>query len=154
MQFSDDIIIRVILFLAGVTGFFIARHIYRHKKDVENVPLTCPVGFDCTTVVHSDYSRILGVRVEVLGMIYYALISLSYLFLIFMPDNLPILVIGLLLGISSLAFLFSVYLTGVQAFILKNWCSWCLVSAGLSVIIFLLNIFAYDALQIIPAMFH
>jgi uncharacterized membrane protein len=39
-----------------------------------------------------------------------------------------------------MAFLFSLYLIGVQIFILKKGCSWCIVSALISALIFILAI--------------
>jgi len=42
------------------------------------------------------------------------------------------------------AFLFSGYLTFIQAFSLKQWCTWCLGSAGLSTTIFILSSFVVD----------
>ncbi|MBI2646897.1 hypothetical protein HYW99_00295 [Candidatus Woesearchaeota archaeon] len=36
---------------------------------------------------------------------------------------------------SILSVLFSIYLTGVQAFVLKKWCDYCMVSSIASVLI-------------------
>src|SRR3989338_8386633 len=141
MQFSEDIPTRIAIFILAVCGFFIARHIRTHKK--EEKPLVCPVQFDCETVVHSDYSRFLGIPLEIMGMAYYALVALGYLFLIFVPDSMPPAFISFLILISSLAFLFSLYLIGVQIFILRKGCYWCIASAFICLCIFMLNVISY-----------
>ena len=150
MNFSDDTIFRVLIALFALGGFFVARHIYKHKKP-ENTPLVCPANFDCEGVVHSDYSKFLGIHLEVLGMFYYGFIFLAYTALIFTPESLPALLVLILFTSAMGAFLFSLYLIGVQFFILKKGCLWCFVSAFISISIFILNVFAYDFLKIIRA---
>ncbi|MBI5139788.1 vitamin K epoxide reductase family protein [Candidatus Nomurabacteria bacterium] len=142
MTFSEDVLLRVAIFVLGACGFWVAKHIREHK--VEQKPLVCPIQFDCNTVVHSDYSKFLGMPVEILGMVYYALVSLSYLFFIFLPNVLPNIVIGGMIVLSLVAFLFSLYLIGVQVFALKKGCSWCFVSAFISISIFVLTLLTYD----------
>ncbi len=143
MAFSSDILIRTVIFILSVSGFMVARYIYKHTKP-EHRPLVCPLNFNCEAVIHSNYSRFLGVPLEIFGMIYYALMSISYFILIFMPDVLPTPLIGFLIIASLSAFLFSIYLVCVQIFILKEGCFWCLISTFISVLIFILTVLAYD----------
>ena len=136
MIFSIDVLVKVLIVFLGMCGFWIAKHIRNHK--VNNAPLVCPIGFDCHAVVHSDYSKILGMTVEFLGMIYYALISLLYFSFIFMPSMMVSDLISFLITTSFFAFVFSIYLLVVQIFILKKGCSWCIVSSIVSALIFIL----------------
>ncbi len=138
MVFSTGTIINVIIFALAVWGFWVAKRIHDHK--VKSAPLVCPVGFDCNAVVHSDYSKFIGIPVEVFGMAYYTFIALLYFCIIFMPRILPEAFSIYLLLISLLAFLFSLYLITVQVFILKKGCSWCFVSAFICVLIFVLTV--------------
>lgn len=142
MTFSEDVLLRMAIFVLGLCGFWVARHIYKHKNSEEK-PLVCPINFDCHGVVHSDYSKFLGMHVDILGMVYYALISIAYLLFIFMPSQMPILLVNFMIGISAFAFLFSLYLIGVQIFALKKGCSWCIVSAVISVLIFIFTLATY-----------
>ena len=142
MIFSNDILMRVAICVLGFCGFMVARHIRYHKKTGKL--LVCPIQFDCNTVVNSDYSRLFGIPVEILGMAYYFLVAVSYLFFIFMPGLLPNFLIGFMIMLSLIAFLFSVYLICVQIFILKKGCSWCFVSAFISISIFILTVLTYD----------
>ena len=153
MIFSEDVFMRIVIAILALGGFLVAKHIYKHKKP-ESTPLVCPVKFDCHTVVHSNYSKFLGIHLEILGMIYYSFIFVAYFILIFLPDILPFFIIFLLFLFSMGAFLFSIYLIGVQLFILKKGCSWCFISAFISILIFILTIFAYDFFKIIQVLIN
>ena len=142
MEFTREIILQVGTFFLGICGFLVALRIYKHKKT--NQPLVCMVGFDCHTVVHSDYSKFVGIRVEILGMLYYASVFSSYLLFMLMPSLVSALYIGFLVFWSLIGFLFSIYLIGVQIFVLKKGCSWCIVSALISSAIFTLTLMHYD----------
>lgn len=158
MQFTNEILMKAFIVVLAVGGFFIARYIRRHKT--QNTPLVCPVRFDCHTVVHSDYARFLGIPVEILGMLYYALTAIVYLIFILSPYtisynyislyNIPFLSqygfyinISIMFCLSLVAFLFSAYLIVVQIFILKKGCSWCIVSAFVCLVIFIITSFLY-----------
>jgi len=130
------IIIINLISLLAIFGFSLAFYLYSKKKT--KTKLICPMRSDCDTVIHSDYSRIIGIPVEILGMIYYAIIGSAY----------PILFISglwteqasiILLGVSLSAALFSIYLVSIQAFIVKHWCTWCLFSAFTSISIAVLS---------------
>ena len=123
-----------IIILCALTGFSIALFIHFKKK--QPAPLVCPIGHSCDPVVHSDYSRFMHIPVEILGILYYSLLLLCYSLLVMYPLMKTGSVEVTLLIVSGLAFLFSVYLTAVQALILKEWCTWCLISATLCAIIF------------------
>lgn len=139
---SEDIIARIAIAVLGLCGFFVARHI-RNEKNAKR-PLVCPIHFDCDTVVHSDYSKFFGIPVEIFGMFYYAFVTIGYIFLSFLPEVLPMLLVDSLILISIGAFLFSVYLTIVQSLVIKKFCSWCLVSATICILIFALTLVSYD----------
>jgi uncharacterized membrane protein len=121
-----DLILVNVITILSLAGFIISSYIYKKKK--AKTKLVCPMRSNCDTVIHSDYSKILGVRVEFLGMIYYFLTGASYglLYLTMFYSR----EVGIVLfGFSLSAVLFSIYLVSVQAFILKHWCAWCLSSA-------------------------
>ncbi len=142
MLFSNEILMRIIIGVLAACGFFVASHIYKHKKAKK--PLVCPVGFDCNFVVHSDYSEFMHIPLELFGMGYYALLSLFYFLSLFIFDVMPIKLATLVLLSSFGAFIFSIYLLGVQIFALKKGCSWCIVSAVISILIFILTVLNYD----------
>jgi uncharacterized membrane protein len=150
MIFTTEVWIRIILCVLGIIGYSIARHI--HTKKTQKKPIVCPLRMNCHAVLHSDYSKFMGVPLEVFGMIYYALISLSYLLLVFSPLILPPTFVSILVIFSLGAFIFSLYLIFVQIFILKEGCFWCYISALTSSLIFLITVFAYDVVGIVHAL--
>ena len=124
----------------GLTGFFLASYIHRKKKSKKK--LICPMRSNCDTVIHSDYSAIIGIPVEVLGMIYYAFIAVIYsLVFILGLGSAPLVMV--LVGISFCSVLFSVYLVSLQAFVLHHFCIWCMSSACTSILIFVLAYLQY-----------
>jgi uncharacterized membrane protein len=134
MDFTNDILFKIAVFILGAIGFWVASHVYKHKK--RSQPLVCPIQFDCNTVINSDYSKFFGIPVEILGMIYYGLIALAYLSLILFPGMWAYEMVMILTGASLAAFVFSLYLIWVQIFALRKGCSWCIFSAILSTMIF------------------
>ena len=118
----------LIISLIATAGLGLSAYIHFHKRTAK--PLVCPIGYHCDAVIHSDYSRFLGCPVEVLGILYYALVAVSF----WAPSAYPILQI-----LSGAAFGFSLYLVGVQMFVLRQWCTWCLISAALCTGIFILT---------------
>jgi uncharacterized membrane protein len=129
-----DFIWHTVIILAALGGFILAFYI-RHKKQTHE-KMVCPIGSDCDAVIYSEYSKFFGIPLEILGLFYYGLVAVGYaLFLAFPVLASPLAVFGIL-TLTTAAFLFSLYLTFIQAFALKQWCTWCLMSAGICAIIF------------------
>ena len=126
--------------LAAIAGFSLSYYMYRKKRRKEH--MVCPLDSDCEAVTSSPYSRFFGIPLELLGMVYYGIIILSYGSLLAVPGYGSIAFSFGLLSVSTLAALFSGYLTSIQAFTLKEWCTWCLSSAALSTVIFISTLFA------------
>lgn len=130
-----------IILFAGI-GFGISYYISYKKK--QGKPLACMVGMDCDAVVNSKYSTFFGIPNEVIGMLYYGFLILAFFIYRgggltdFFGISLPLLVFFASIG----AMLFSVMLTYIQGIVLKQWCSWCLASAGINVLIVIFGFFA------------
>lgn len=124
-------------------GFTLAYYIHVTKKTESK--LVCPLEGNCEAVVHSDYSKLFNIHLEVIGMFYYLTVGLLYTFFAFAPGLLPLFMSYGVIGVCLTAFIFSVYLTCVQAFVLKHWCTWCLCSAGISTTIFLLTLYTSNS---------
>lgn len=130
----------IVILISSFLGVFVAYHIYHHKR--QKKPLVCPLKADCESVIHSEYSKFLGIDLEKLGIFYYVLIFISYL--IYQISGFDYLILDFVLfSLSLLAFLFSIYLTFIQVLKLRKFCSWCLASAFLSSLIFLNSYLLY-----------
>lgn len=124
----------VILLIAAAAGFFVSAYV--HHKKTRNEKMVCYLGQDCDRVIHSQYAWFLGVPVEMLGLLYYGLVVAGYGLVIALPLLDVPAVAFTLLAMTATAFLFTLYLISLQAFTIKQWCTWCLISAGLCTVIF------------------
>ncbi len=124
----------LIIIFAAFIGFFICWYI-RHKK-AKKEHLVCPLYQKCDQVIHSNFSIFLGIPIELLGLAYYLLTAIGYGILLAIPAANVVGITFPIFSITAAAFLFSIYLTFIQAFALREFCSWCLTSAALCTIIF------------------
>ncbi len=128
--------------VAAVGGFAVSANVYRVKRSDDK--LICPMGSDCNAVITSRYSKFLGVPLEILGMMYFAIVFLTYLSVSFYPGLLTGTFLTAAMALSAAAFLFSTYLLFVQAFLLRQWCVWCILAAAFSYSIFLASLTNLD----------
>ena len=104
-------------------------------------PLVCPFNQTCDLVLASRYGRMLGARNEVIGAAFYVLM-LALLVLAWRGSSLPVTIFGLsdplrtAFFISIPAFVASLALTAIQHFVLKNYCSYCLLANLLNALLF------------------
>lgn len=89
-------------------------------------------GGGCTTVAESSYSEIAGINVAIFGIVGY-LILLGSAF--FRGDLVRLGGFATALG----GFGFSVYLTYLELYVIDAICQWCVASAVLMTILFILN---------------
>lgn len=98
-----------------------------------------PVG-DCLSVQTSPYSKLFGIPMALWGVGYYLGILALWLMQRILSGSLRLrLTIGLL-AFGIFGVLFSVYLTGLELFVIHAVCLWCLASAVLTLMIMLLVI--------------
>lgn len=124
------------LIILSLIGLAVSVYILYTKK--YNKKLFCPGGKDCDAVVRSKYGKTFGIENTIFGILYYGLILIYALLLnrnVFIQGVYYVVVIA-----SFAALLFSIYLTFVQAFVLKKWCYYCIISSIASLLIFLLVI--------------
>ena len=89
-------------------------------------------GHGCQTVAESSYSHIAGVNIAIFGIIGYLLLLASAFFV---SDYVRLGAFAVALG----GFGFSIYLTYLEIFKIEAICQWCVASAVLMTIQFLLN---------------
>lgn len=131
----------IITALFGLTGFWIADKISIMKKKDE--PITCPIGYDCDSVVRGPYSKFLGVPVVEVGRIYYLLVSAFFIINMFVPFPQDAIFVAIL--VAGMAMIFSLYLTAIQLFVIKQWCTWCLMSGLINILLFVVTFVGYSS---------
>ena len=111
------------------SGYLVWQH-YRKK------PLVCPLDHKCDVVTESKWSHIFVVRNEVLGLLFYISLLAGILLFIFVPE--PRMLISLLLLFATAGgVLFSLFLISLQIFVIKDYCFYCIISAIISLLLFL-----------------
>ena len=95
--------------------------------------LACPIGHECNEVIESKWSRIFYIKNDTLGIIYYLIVLAFGIYFIF---NTETNAINILFYISLVGVLFSAFLVFIQAKVIKNYCFYCLISAMLTLLIF------------------
>lgn len=128
-----------VLVITLVVGLVNALALYWQKRESElhGRKIFCLIGQDCEAVVLSPYGTTLGVENELLGVAYYVG-SLVLLALFTWADS--YFALGLLAFAALAASLFSIYLIVLQVFVLRKYCSWCLLAIVLNFVILGLTI--------------
>lgn len=122
------------IFVLSLIGFFVSTFLaYEYSQ---KGPITCPItGSGCDLVRKSSYSNFAGIDLPVFGLMFYFTLAFLTIFLTQKFDKL-VNRVRILLAFSGFAF--GVYLTYLEAFVIKGWCFWCLSSFVVSILIFLL----------------
>lgn len=109
---------------AGVSAYLLSFRLLQR-------PVVCLTGSGCSEVNASEYSALFGVPVSAYGLLLYLVLAvLAYVWLR-REGEVPEWVTLSSFGLSLAGFLFSAYLTWVEAFIIQAYCSWCLISFGI-----------------------
>lgn len=128
------------LFIVVLLGFANAAYLnWQYRQHLRTGrKMVCPVGGMCEEVVGSSYGTTLGVKNEITGMIFYALLFVALL-LTYVESIGHLAARGILVG-SFIAAIFSTYLLIVQIFILRRQCSWCICATIINYALFGLEI--------------
>ena len=123
----------------SVAGLFVAG--YLAYVEVAHVEAVCgPVG-DCNTVQQSDYARLFGVLpIGVLGLVSYVLILLAWTVYRFGRGKWANYAALAMLALTTFGVLFSIYLTFLEPFVIGATCAWCITSAVIMTLLFLLGL--------------
>lgn len=129
-----------VIWIASLVGLVVSGYLSYVK--LFHAPIYCTPGLgDCATVNASQWSLLWGIPIAVLGMLSY----LAVLLLIFLGPRIEFVKTfsrQAIFGISLFGFLFSMYLTYLELFIIKTMCQWCVISAISMTVIFIASIFS------------
>ena len=96
-------------------------------------PIPCSITTGCEEVLNSRFSAVGPIPISWLGFAFYLSVFSAAAFAVFSDDD---RLLRLVFWPALAGFLISLGLVGVQAFILKAYCQYCLVSAALTTLIF------------------
>jgi uncharacterized membrane protein len=111
---------------------------------VPGATLSCGASSGCETVKNSEYAKLAGIPLPVIGLSSY----LSLLILTLLQGHQVVTSHGwsayvalAIFGIAVAGVLYSAYLTYIELYVIYAICRWCIASAIIMVAIFLLSIF-------------
>jgi len=129
----------IAILILGIIGIVDAGYLSLAK--MANTTVVCAPGLgDCGSVNNSVYSELYGIPVAYLGLLSY--LAITVLVLIMLRRQSEFAWINyLLLGITLVGFLFSGYLTYIELAVLHAVCFYCVVSAVLMLVLFVLSLY-------------
>lgn len=129
---------RMAIALLSLAGVFVAAYMWMYKLGLIGT-IACGSG-GCETVQLSPQARFLGVEVALIGLLgYLALLALAMISLQprFAAGGWPVRALAWL---SGGAVAFTLYLTGLELFVIHAICRWCVGSAVIIVLVFVLSV--------------
>lgn len=125
---------RMVVAALALTGTFVAAYLLLYKLGVFGTIICGDSG--CETVQASPWAYFLGIPVAGWGLAGYLAIFVTA-FLGTQPRFAADRRVAIaLLGLTGVAFLFSVYLSVLEEFVIGAWCQWCIVSAVIATLAF------------------
>ena len=135
----------MLIAVLALVGLFVAMYLWLFKLGVIGT-LSCKIG-GCDKVNTSPWAVFLGQPVAFWGVLYYVgLFAAAYASTMerFAEDRRAVL---LLVTLTGWGVLFSGYLTYLEAAVIHAWCQWCVVSAILVCIMFVLALMELRAVR-------
>jgi uncharacterized membrane protein len=128
----------LIAIIASLIGLLDSAYLSYSKLTSAALYCSKAVG-DCNSVNASQWSYLFGIPIAFLGFATYAVI----IFLLIFGKRIKWLnpyVKYFLFFITLVGFLFSAYLTYIEAAVLKTFCQWCLLSAFMITVLFSISV--------------
>lgn len=122
----------------ALAGLFVALYLWLHQVGVIGV-LQCGTG-GCDTVQASRYAAFLGLPVALYGVAGYAALLIVSLVAVQRADLARRWADAALAVLASGGFLFTLYLTAIELFVLHAICRWCVGSAAIITVIAILSL--------------
>ena len=123
--------IPILFLVGGFIGFIDSA--YLSVLHYKNVIPPCSILGQCEAVLTSRYATIFGVPNAFLGVFYYlVVVVLSVLYF----DTKQVKYLITAMGAIILGFIFTLWFVYLQAFVIKAFCEYCLLSAGVTATLF------------------
>jgi|SRR3989344_2724002 len=127
-----------LIFVLANIGFLVSAYLL--WTYITGAPIACSINSGCEAVRSSPYSHIFGLPQPFFGLVFYVLIMIFSFLVTKTNVFLNISIAKLLLILAVGGFLYSAYLTYLEAFVIKAFCTWCVVSAAVATLILALLI--------------
>lgn len=125
-----------LIFVFSIIGLAVSA--FLTYEYLQPTPVVCPLtGNGCELVRKSEYSTFLGISIPYLGIIYYLLAAAISIYL---SQSYKRIIDQFRFLSSVLAVGFGIYLTYLEAYVIKAYCFWCVSSFIVSIIVLALSL--------------
>lgn len=157
---AKKLYLNLVLIALALMGIVDASFITYEKLSGRIPP--CIPGFQCAAVLESPWASIGPIPLSAVGAVFYSCVLVVALLLYGQIQISPILnrwadklkikptallrfisTEEILLGLTSFGALFSIYLISVMAFLIKGWCTYCIISAITCALLFITTLIYY-----------
>lgn len=122
----------ILFLIGGFVGFLDSS--YLSVLHYKNIIPPCSILGECEKVLTSRYAVIWGVPTALFGAFYYlVVVILSVLYF----DTKRVRYIFAAMGTIAIGFVFTLWFLYLQAFVIKAFCEYCLLSAGITTTLFI-----------------
>lgn len=128
MKSHNILLIIVVLAMVGTADTF-----YLTYKHYSQSGLACSILNGCQEVLGSAYSMVGPIPLALLGLLYYVVLLGLLLRYLFKSSS---SCLRYVLALSGCGLMVSGYLVFIQGFVIKAWCQYCVLSAGITLGIF------------------
>src|SRR6266568_1037456 len=132
--------------MLALTLIGIAVAVYVARGNYTGQPLWCPIIDGCNAVVNSPYSRVFGVPMSYFGFIYYLYMFALAARLAFEPFAQPLRLRAILY--AAMGAISSMYFIYLQLGFIREICSYCLISAVVSVLLVFAALWHFQATRL------
>ena len=128
---------RMLVALVALAGVFVASYLTLYELGYIGT-LACAVG-SCETVQTSKWATLFGFPVGAWGVAYYLFVLALALAGLTGPLVDSRRLSEILLGVTGFGLVFSLWLTYLELFVIHAICQWCVISAILAAVLFILS---------------
>ncbi|OJI09573.1 MAG: hypothetical protein COV08_00305 [Candidatus Vogelbacteria bacterium CG10_big_fil_rev_8_21_14_0_10_49_38] len=125
----------------GLSALGLIDTIYLTYQHYTANSLFCNILSGCDLVTKSAYNNIAGLPIALLGILYYLSIFSLTIYLYrnqtSFAEKKPV---RLFFSLTVTGVAFSIWLTYLQAIVIEAWCQYCLFSAGLTLVLFIISL--------------
>jgi uncharacterized membrane protein len=126
------------LSILALLGVCVALYMWAYAAGLTG-PILCSVG-DCEAVQASEFSKIGGIPVAAFGAVGYLALLVTALMGLRPGLQHSRLIPAILLVGGFAGVVFTGYLTYLEAYVIHAWCQWCVSSAIIMVVVFLVSL--------------
>ncbi len=139
----------IVILVCAALGVALSAYSFAHHYEFVSGAL-CDINatFNCDIVNRGPFSEIAGVPVSLMGLVGYGFMFVAAMLALRAPNDRSLS--GFLLLASGAAFLFALYLTGIEAFVLRAWCVVCMTSQAAILVIFAASIWLFRHQRRLP----